>query len=267
MVEDFKNFSSYICEDDPLQVFMVGETYCNKHFEIRRACSDLNAIEFIIDGSGFLNIEGQHLIPEENDVFILRKGTKHHYKADDDNPWHKYWIVFDGKLAECLFDSYLPKNTYIFKNCDLKKYFKEIFSISRQNISYEIMSQKIAVILLQIFMYIRTRNTSKTEDLADIIKRRLDESIEKPYNLDELCKSVNYSKNYIINVFSEKFGITPYQYFIDKKIEAAKSYLAHTNISIGNISKILNYADQQYFSYCFKKAVGISPLAYRKMTR
>ena len=58
-----------------------------------------------------------------------------------------------------------------------------------------------------------------------------------------LCESMNYSKNYIINVFKRKYGITPYQYYLDKKIDAAKTYLTHTNISIGDISKTLHYAE------------------------
>lgn len=52
-----------------------------------------------------------------------------------------------------------------------------------------------------------------------------------------------------------------------KKIDAAKTYLTHTNVSVGTISKTLHYADQQYFSSSFKKAVGYSPLEYRRKTR
>ena len=71
----------------------------------------------------------------------------------------------------------------------------------------------------------------------------------------------------IPNVFKNKYGITPYQYFLDKKIDAAKTYLTHTNISIGAISKTLHYEDQQYFSSSFKKTVGCSPVEYRRKTR
>lgn len=105
------------------------------------------------------------------------------------------------------------------------------------------------------------------EDLPDIIRKKLDESVENQFNLDRLCNSINYSKNYVINVFKEKYNTTPYQYFLDKKIDAAKTYLTHTNVSIGNIAKILHYADQQYFSSSFKKAVDCSPVEYRRKTR
>ena len=156
----------------------------------------------------------------------------------------------------------------MFRNCDyVKKYFEEIVEISRQDIPYDLMVNKITINLMHIFMYIRNRILTENADLPDNIRKKLDECVESYFNLDKLCESMNYSKNYIINVFKNKYGITPYQYFLDKKIDAAKTYLTHTNISIGAISKTLHYADQQYFSSSFKKAVGCSPLEYRRKTR
>lgn len=268
MIEKFKNFTALNDESEPLSIGFAGETYCDKSFHIERADFEYNDFEFIIDGKGILEIEDQVLVPEKNDIFFLKSGIKHSYKADPNEPWHKLWINFSGDFANSLIDCYLPKDVYLFKNCpELHKYFKEIVEISQQDMMYEIMVNKITVILVQIFMYIRNRIIVENEDLPDIIRRQLDSSVESSYNLEKLCKNINYSKNYIINVFKDKYGITPYQYFLERKIDSAKSYLTHTNASIGDIAKLLHYADQQYFSSSFKKAVGCSPLEYRQKSR
>lgn len=268
MIEKFKNFTALNDEDEPLKIEIVGETYCDKTFVIERANSDLNALEFIIDGKGTLDIDGNHLEPEKNDIFLLKVGSRHCYKSDATNPWHKLWIVFKGDFADSLIRNYLPKDVYLFKNCDaVKKHFEEMVDASKQDIPYDVMVNKITISLMHIFMYIRNRVLAENADLPDIIRKKLDECVESYFNLDKLCESMNYSKNYIINVFKNKYKVTPYQYFLDKKIDAAKSYLTHTNVSIANISKILHYADQQYFSSSFKKTVGCSPLEYRRKTR
>lgn len=129
------------------------------------------------------------------------------------------------------------------------------------------MVDKITVLLIEIFMYIHNRNLLDNKDLPHIIKSKLDDAVETNFNLDDLCKNINYSKNYIINIFKEKYGKTPYQYFLERKTETAKAYLAHSNLSVGEIAKKLQYTDQQYFSANFKKITGYSPLAYRKLTR
>ncbi len=268
MVEKFKNFTALNDKSEPLKIEMVGETYCDKTFSIQRANSDLNAFEFIIDGRGSLDIDGQHLAPEKNDIFFLKVGSKHKYRSDAADPWHKLWIVFTGGFADSLINYYLPSDVYLFKNCDaVKKYFEGIVETARQDIPYDVMVNKITIALVHIFMYIRNRELTENADLPELIRKKLDESVESEFNLDKLCQGINYSKNYIITVFKNKYNVTPYQYFLDKKMDAAKAYLTHTNLSVGNISKTLYYADQQYFSSSFKKAVGCSPLEYRKKTR
>ena len=49
---NIKNFTALNNESDPLKIEIVGETYCDKNFKIERSSSDLNALEFIIDGKG-----------------------------------------------------------------------------------------------------------------------------------------------------------------------------------------------------------------------
>ncbi len=268
MTEIYKNYVALIREDDPIQIELIGETYCDESFKITRDCSDLNALEFIIDGEGVLKIEGQYLTPRNDDIFFLRKGTNHSYSSDGKNPWHKYWIVFRGGLAESLMNCYLPEDTYLFRNCAvIKKFFEEIVSLSKKDIPYEILVNKVTVCLVNIFMYIRSNELLGNEDLPEIIRNRLDEAVESEFNLDELCKDINYSKNYVINIFKNKYGITPYKYFLDRKIDSAKAYLSHTNMSIFEISNVLHYSDQQYFSVSFKNSVGSSPTEYRRRTR
>ncbi|MBD5083142.1 MAG: AraC family transcriptional regulator [Clostridiales bacterium] len=268
MIEKFKNFTALYDENEPLKIDIVGETYCDKTFKIERNNSDLNAFEFIIDGKGTLEIDDQYLTVEKSDVFFLKKGSSHKYQSDSKEPWHKFWIVFNGDFAESLINCYLPKDVYLFKGCDaVKRYFEEIVETTRKDMPYDVMVNRITISLMHIFIYIRNRVLMENEDLPDIIRKKLDESIESPFNLDNLCKGINYSKNYVIHVFKNKYNLTPYQYFLDKKIDAAKTYLTHTNLSVGSIANTLHYADQQYFSSSFKKATGYSPLEYRRKTR
>ena len=267
MIENFKNFTTYNNDEDPISIWLVGETWCDKTYKIARECSDLTALEYIVDGTGTLEIEGQFHRPSRGDVCFLKEGTNHKYEADEVNPWHKIWIVFYGNFANAMIDNYLPEDTYYFSNCPLKNYFEEIYKISVSEYPYEAMVNKINSQLLKIFMYLRDMSRFEAEELAEVIKKYLDDSIEEEFNLDKLCSEVNYSKNYVINVFKAKYGVTPYKYFIERKIDVSKSYLTHSNISIGEIAKLLHYADQQYFSTVFKNSQGISPLKYRRLTR
>ena len=51
---------------------------------------------------------------------------------------------------------------------------------------------------------------------------------------------------------------------IQKRIQEAKVLLSTTNLQISEISIIIGFTSQSYFAQAFKKAMGISPIHFRK---
>lgn len=81
--------------------------------------------------------------------------------------------------------------------------------------------------------------------------------------LESIAKSVGFSKSYISRQFKQYKGITIMEYVIRKRIEQAKQLLKEGDWSIKQISYALGYSDPNYFTWSFKKQVGISPMQYR----
>lgn len=88
----YENIKLFAESGRPLEVRFVGETVCDGKYRISRSCSDLNSLEYIVDGAGTLEINGQVLYPKAGDVFLLTEGSRHTYYADQNHPWHKYFI-------------------------------------------------------------------------------------------------------------------------------------------------------------------------------
>ena len=129
-MEYLKIFNPYITKKSPIDISIVGESFCDKNFSFERECSDVMALEYIVSGSGTLEINGQILKPKAGDVFLLTKKSKHKYYCDAETPWHKYWVVFEGKAAQCLVDEYLPKDTYLFENTNLIRQFARLYDVA-----------------------------------------------------------------------------------------------------------------------------------------
>jgi len=63
--------------------------------------------------------------------------------------------------------------------------------------------------------------------------------------------------------FKKRFDISPNEYIIAKRIERAKLLLRITPpISIKQVSSMIGYTDQYYFSRIFKSVTGMSPTDY-----
>lgn len=100
-----------------------------------------------------------------------------------------------------------------------------------------------------------------------LLKQYLDNNNCSNITIDELAKLIYRSPSHTIRIFSQAFGVTPYQYLMRQKTELAKLILLNTNKSIKEISVELNFGDEHYFSNYFKEKAGVSPNHFRKSFR
>ena len=63
---------------------------------------------------------------------------------------------------------------------------------------------------------------------------------------------------------STQKGISPINYLLEKRIEEAKYLLKTTNLSVNEIGRIVGFSSQSYFAQSFKRALGKTPLEFRK---
>lgn len=78
--------------------------------------------------------------------------------------------------------------------------------------------------------------------------------------LSELC---GMSEVYFRKIFAQKFGVSPKEYIIRKRIEYAKQLLASGQLEVADVAELCGYAEPCHFSREFKKRVGISPKEYQ----
>ena len=72
------------------------------------------------------------------------------------------------------------------------------------------------------------------------------------------------SESQTIRIFKRAYGVTPYAYLLEKKLDLAGQLLRDTNLSVREIAEKLSFADEYYFSNVFKKKTGVSPSVYRR---
>ena len=81
--------------------------------------------------------------------------------------------------------------------------------------------------------------------------------------LGELAALCGISPEHLSRVFKKETGMSVSAYIAGKKLETAENMLAYSDHPIAYISQILAFSDQSYFTECFRKRTGMTPLAYR----
>ena len=86
--------------------------------------------------------------------------------------------------------------------------------------------------------------------------------------LQELSAAVYVSPQYLSRLFWQYMGCSVYEYLTGCRITQAKELLLrHPDRKIQVIANEVGYGDASHFIQMFRKAVGMTPGAFRKMHR
>ena len=83
--------------------------------------------------------------------------------------------------------------------------------------------------------------------------------------LDEVCRHFSCSHSHLSHTFKKSVGTSFREYLTHLRIEDAKALLSYSRLSVTEIALSVGFSDSNYFSSVFKKSVGKSPLAYRRI--
>lgn len=85
--------------------------------------------------------------------------------------------------------------------------------------------------------------------------------------IEKVCEYLNVSSSYFSNAFKKATGKTFINYLTDYRMDVAVRLLETSESKSYEIAELVGYTDPNYFSYAFKKKVGVSPSKYRKQEK
>ncbi len=80
-----------------------------------------------------------------------------------------------------------------------------------------------------------------------------------------ISEKLDYDYTYLANIFSEVKGVTIEKFIIAHKIERVKELLLYNELSLTEISYLLNYSSVAHLSNQFKKVTGLTPTFFKKL--
>lgn len=100
------------------------------------------------------------------------------------------------------------------------------------------------------------------ESVKYLIERNLD---FENLTLEWLSAQLNFSANYVRQIFKQKTGESFMEYLIRKRMEKAGRLLKDTDMMIQDVAKVCGYSNQRYFASSFKKYYACTPTAFKSM--
>lgn len=232
-------------------------------------------IIYIAAGCGhfhFDTVDSETIVPAGN-IVIFRPKELQKYEYYGKDKTEVYWIHFTGSDVKNILRKYgFPDNERIFPvgtSMEYERIFKRIIiELQRCQDNYE----EMLTLLLRHLLIIFQRELSREQVLKneyldhemDTAVTYFNENYNRDINIEEYATSRGMSVSWFIRSFKKFTDSTPMQFIVALRVNSAQVLLETTNYSINEISKIVGYDNQLYFSRLFHKLKGFSPREYRK---
>ena len=274
------NVKTVILKDGPVRVAISSKQNIRYH---RHNCYEL---VYVYEGEVDHVLNGEHHILREGDYFLLSPNDAHKYASINDDPFRI--VNFMPTLIDPMFTIETPFEEIIrhpfigmsYKNLSCSPLAVHFSDRSRRlrhifiNSVTEYKSKKIgyigvlrAVAVTGIIECLRNvytdRTCVKTSHLVDSIVEYVENNYKTDISFSQMCKKLGYSTQYVSRVFKEYMGMNFSTYLIQTRINAARSLLLSSDMTIQQIGNEVGYSNMTFFYKEFKKFVGETPLSFR----
>lgn len=225
------------------------------------------------EGEAYLSVEDEPSVVRAGDLVLIPAGAAHRYTAAPENPWTIHWVHYAGPLAEH-FRQHMGftddiRIQHIGRQPRLLVDFNGLLSVRQTGFrtpGLVHVANRLRQLLAAVPLSVGEASHAQQPDL-DIIHNFMREHLDERITLGQLADLTGLSPAHFATCYRALTGVSPIQHFLHLKVEQACQMLDTTDHSFTQISNMLGYDDNYYFSRLFKKVMGQSPTDYRHTHR
>lgn len=244
------------------------------------AYTNFYGISYMISGDRLIYSPDFTSVIQSGDIIFIPRNVYTRATDISDTPCEHILIKFTDAMISDLADAYTELCNECIIHCEKKTrdIILDILNEMEQEWkNYNKYSELILKGLLHklIVVCLRERTIGgitvqnlekKHSCLADAIKYVKTHLRENP-SLAETACYIHISPSYLSKIFISHLHTSFSAFVLNEKIQCAQRLLADSNLSITQIALESGFSSNAYFSDCFRRIMGISPMQFRKENR
>lgn len=234
---------------------------------------------FLHRGNQVFEVGGRVYHLRGGDVFVTFPDEPHSTGGAPSEPGVLYWLNVrvprSGRLlglpageSRSLIQGLLRLPERHFRaGRSTKSLFTELLRLyDSPQIAHRACRMRCAVmrLLLEIYDAGQRHAGAAPSPRLDEIVRLIRQRPQDDYRLKDLARRVHVSLSHFKRIFKAEIGLSPREYVLQAKIDAAKRRLAGGEEPVTQIALDLGFVSSQYFATVFRRITGTTPTAYRR---
>lgn len=238
---------------------------------------DCHQIILIRTGQVRFFVSGREIIGNSRSIVLFSRHEDHALSIRSEQ-YERYVLQIDPLVSsiESRFFSLLSNRPADFQNsidvssdyAEFERLFCRIIDEyqKQEPLVDDMLQLLIQELLILIFRKLPMANTYDGQNAKIIynIQQKLESDPSQACTLESLAKEFNISTSSLSHLFKEITGLSVMRYLQSCRMASAKSYLANSSLSVGEIVEKCGFSDNSNFCRLFKKVNGLSPMEFRK---
>lgn len=223
-------------------------------------------------GTGRIETPSGSFLLRENEGFLIAPFIRHSYGSAG-GEWYTKFASFTGTAASCI-PQLIGNRQLIPVDCEQGKRVSQlILKCVELYDSHPPDEKQLSVSCYT--MLLTFADGIYTQKLADeplyrtyvlpVIKE-IERNYSLPLSVGEMSRKVYVTPQYLSRLFRRYLNCSAYEYLTSYRIGKAKELLiTMPSLEIQEIARRTGFSDSSHFIAIFKKAVGATPLEFRRM--
>ena len=230
-----------------------------------------------MSGAGWVRSEAREQAVVAGDFVWLPANEAHTYGSGASNPWTILWAHFTGHEVPAWEEllgirgperpSILPLQDDRLDEVALDRVFAalELGFAGRHLVAAAAALRQSLSAVVQLGS--DRRDPRSADERVALSVDALRRDWQRPHRLGELATAARVSVAHYSTLFRRQTGFSPIDFLIRLRVGHACRLLDTTSLSISEVGERTGYGDPYYFTRCFRRVMGSSPRAYRRVPK
>ena len=241
-----------------LKIVSVVHKKINPHGKVESR--NYHTFIFRVAGCVQYTFDDKVLVSNQGEMVYLPKGSRYEYKKISDEHPVATIINMEGDFGEIPPCCY-PVNDF-HDTPHIMYHLADMWKFGNQSQKYQCISLLYGLLAyisnLESLEYGDKKKFEVIEPAVSYLRRHI---YDCDLKTDELHKLCGISDTYFRKIFISRFGTSPKNYIVNKRISYAKSIIDSGEFTtVKELALTVGYSDPLYFSKVFKQHYGASPI-------
>lgn len=233
-------------------VFHANESYTHDNWVYKDISVGFSRIYYVIDGDAYYEENGKKIRLKKGYLYLTPANVSCTlYDNPENKLLHTYSHINTVPQISEFLEIKVDAGTVLSDAVELWR--KHIHTVNWEKL----------IPIVQLILSSLEKSELNGNAIAARAKLYIDRQEDFSFNMSDFSRELGYSREHLTRSFFSAYGLTPKEYFNQRRMNKALELLANKSM-LYEIAAALEYSSAYSFSKAFKKHFGLSPERYRQ---